>query len=78
MPQQMLSVANTSSIGGGLRIVPHAEAFDGVLEIFQVRAMPRTRVARLFPLLMRAAHTEPDSTVRPPGCSISRDVNGDG
>jgi diacylglycerol kinase (ATP) len=28
------------------------------LEIFQVRAMPRTRVARLFPLLMRAAHTE--------------------
>ncbi|WP_442786743.1 hypothetical protein [Kocuria sp. SL71] len=54
----MLSVANTSSIGGGLRIVPHAEAFDGVLEIFQVRAMPRTRVARLFPLLMRAAHTE--------------------
>ena len=54
----MLSVANTSSIGGGLRIVPHAEAFDGVLEIFQVRAMPRTRIARLFPLLMRAAHTE--------------------
>lgn len=53
----MLSVANTSSIGGGLRIVPRADAFDGRLDVFQVRALSRRRIARLFPLLMRAAHT---------------------
>ncbi len=54
----MLTVASTSSIGGGLRIVPGADPFDGRLEVFRVRALSRGRILRLFPRLMRGTHTD--------------------
>ena len=62
----LLNVANTSSIGGGLRIVPAARADDGLLELFTVAPLGRARLLRLFPTLFTGRHVglEPVRTER--------------
>lgn len=52
----MLSVANTSSIGGGLPIMPTADPYDGTLDLLDVRALSRRRIVRLLPHLLDGTH----------------------
>ncbi|MFI7581752.1 diacylglycerol kinase family protein [Kocuria kalidii] len=54
----LLNVANTSSIGGGLPIVPGARADDGLLELFTVAPLGRARFLVLFPRLFSGRHVE--------------------
>lgn len=54
----LVSVANNRSLGGGMRIAPHAELDDGRFELFVVTAMSRPRFLRLFPKVFRGEHTE--------------------
>lgn len=54
--QLMLTVANTSSIGGGLPVMPGADPHDGVLELLEVRALSRPRILRLLPHLLAGTH----------------------
>ncbi len=57
----LLNVANTSSIGGGLRIVPDARADDGLLELFTVAPLGRARFLLLFPRLFSGRHVALES-----------------
>ncbi|WP_229741744.1 diacylglycerol kinase family protein [Kocuria dechangensis] len=57
----LLNVANTSSIGGGLRIVPDARHDDGLLELFSVAPMGRARFLRVFPTLFTGRHVGLDA-----------------
>ncbi|MDO5619703.1 diacylglycerol/lipid kinase family protein [Kocuria sp.] len=52
----MVNVANSSSIGGGLGIVPWADATDAALELFVVAPLTRLRFLRLFPSIYTGAH----------------------
>lgn len=52
----LLAVANTPSYGGGLRIAPTASIADGLLDLVVVRALPRSLVLRLFPLVRSGRH----------------------
>lgn len=52
----LLNVANTSSIGGGLRIVPQARHDDGLLELFTVAPLGRVRFLCVFPSLFTGRH----------------------
>lgn len=52
----MINVANTSSIGGGLRIVPEADPTDGHLHLFVVDPLTRLRFLRLFPSIYTGGH----------------------
>ncbi|MCT1601749.1 hypothetical protein M3E18_06155 [Kocuria sp. p3-SID1433] len=70
----MLSVANTSSIGGGLSIVPHADPRDGRLEVFQVRALSRARILLLFPRLILGAHLGLDEVAIEPAVRVEVDA----
>ncbi|MFI7483257.1 diacylglycerol kinase family protein [Kocuria sp. M1R5S2] len=54
----LLNVANTSSVGGGLRIVPGARHDDGLLELFTVAPLGRARFLALFPTLFTGRHVE--------------------
>jgi diacylglycerol kinase (ATP) len=54
----LVSVANNRSLGGGMRIVPHASLDDGRLDLFIVRRMSRARFLRMFPKVFRGDHTE--------------------
>ncbi|WP_426623930.1 hypothetical protein ACPPVW_15250 [Leifsonia sp. McL0607] len=53
----LVSVANNRSLGGGMRIVPHAELDDGPFDHFIVTAMSRPCFLRLFPKVFRGEHT---------------------
>lgn len=54
----LISVANNRSIGGGMRIVPHADLEDGLLDLFIVTEMPKWRFLRVFPKVFSGTHTE--------------------
>lgn len=53
----LVSVANNRSLGGGMRIVPHADLSDGRFDLFVVTKMSRPRFLRLFPKVFRGEHT---------------------
>ncbi|MET0887474.1 MAG: YegS/Rv2252/BmrU family lipid kinase [Mycetocola sp.] len=53
----LLSVANNTSIGGGMRIVPHARMDDGLFDLFIVAPLGRLRLLRFFPKVFSGTHT---------------------
>ncbi|NUT59215.1 MAG: YegS/Rv2252/BmrU family lipid kinase [Agromyces sp.] len=54
----LVSVANNASLGGGMRIVPHAELADGLLDVFIVHPLSRARLLAVFPKVFRGEHTD--------------------
>lgn len=53
----LISVANNTSIGGGMLITPDAVLDDGLLDLFIVQPLTRLRFLRLFPKVFSGAHT---------------------
>ena len=61
----LVSVANNASLGGGMRIVPHADLADGLLDVFIVHPLSRARPPRRLPEGVRGrAHRPPRRRVR--------------
>jgi len=54
----LVSVANNASLGGGMRIVPHADLADGVLDVFIVHPLSRMGLLRVFPKVFAGEHTD--------------------
>lgn len=54
----LVSVANNSSLGGGMRIVPHADLADGVLDVFIVHPLSRAGLLAVFPKVFRGEHVD--------------------
>jgi diacylglycerol kinase (ATP) len=50
------AVANHARYGGGMQIVPHARADDGLLDLCLVRDLSRLEVLRLMPKLYSGGH----------------------
>lgn len=74
----------TRSYGGGMRICPHADHTDGLLDITMVEAGSRTRLVRLFPTVFKGTHVELDEvrtdrarTVRVESAGINAYADGD-
>lgn len=44
-----VSVGNTTSFGGGLRICPQADPYDGLLDVTIIHPVSRARLLRLLP-----------------------------
>lgn len=56
-PGILAAVGNTRSYGGGMPMCPDADPSDGRFDVTLVGPLGRLRLLRLFPLLLRAAHT---------------------
>jgi diacylglycerol kinase (ATP) len=57
----LISVANNSTMGGGMRVTPEASMRDGLLDVFVLRPLSRLRFLRLFPRVFAGSHvTEPE------------------
>lgn len=54
----LVSVANNSSLGGGMRIVPHADLTDGLLDVFIVHPLSRASLLAVFPKVFAGEHTD--------------------
>jgi diacylglycerol kinase (ATP) len=72
----LLSVANNVSLGGGMKIVPHARLDDGILDLFTVAPVGRLRLLRLFPKVFSGGHTGLDVVSFRPLRSIRIDAPG--
>lgn len=57
----LISIANNSTMGGGMRVTPEASMRDGVFDVFVLRPLSRLRFLRLFPRVFAGTHvTEPE------------------
>ena len=54
----LVSIANNASLGGGMRIVPHADLSDGMLDVFIVHPLSRAGLLAVFPKVFRGEHTD--------------------
>lgn len=54
----LISVANTPSFGGGMRIVPHANLSDGLLDVFIVHPLSRVGLMSVFPRVFAGEHVD--------------------
>jgi diacylglycerol kinase (ATP) len=54
----LLSVANNTTIGGGMKVAPDALLDDGLLDVFIVKPVSRLRFIRLFPKVFSGTHSE--------------------
>lgn len=52
-----VSISNTPTFGGGLKIAPQARMDDGRLDVTYARAIPRFTLARHYPKILRGKHT---------------------
>ena len=52
----LVAAANTSTIGGGMKIAPGADAEDGLLDVVTVGALSRMELLRLMPSLYTGGH----------------------
>lgn len=54
----LVSVANNSSLGGGMRIAPHADLTDGLLDVFIVHPLSRAAFVGVFPKVFAGEHVD--------------------
>ncbi|MDH6533210.1 diacylglycerol kinase (ATP) [Aurantimicrobium minutum] len=60
----LISLANNSSMGGGMKVSPEASMCDGLLDVFVLRPLSRLRFLRLFPRVFAGTHiTEPEVVI---------------
>lgn len=52
----LIAVANAPAYGGGMKIAPHADCRDGLLELFIVHKMKRLELIRMFPTVYTGGH----------------------
>jgi len=52
----LVSVSNTPTYGGGLKIAPQAKTDDGLLDITFLRGIPRAGLIRHFPKILSGQH----------------------
>jgi lipid kinase, YegS/Rv2252/BmrU family len=52
----LVAVANNVSFGGGMKITPEADVADGLLDVFIVEPVSRTKFLRLFPRVFSGTH----------------------
>ncbi|WP_418276856.1 diacylglycerol/lipid kinase family protein [Isoptericola jiangsuensis] len=53
----MVTAANISRIGGGIRVAPDAVADDGLLDVLVAPVLTRTAAATIFPAMFTGRHT---------------------
>lgn len=53
----LVTVGNTSSIGGGMRMTPDARPDDGLLDVLVATPLGRLNLLRLFPRVFTGTHT---------------------
>jgi diacylglycerol kinase (ATP) len=54
----LVSVANNASLGGGMRIVPHADLAEGLLDVFIVHPLSRAGLLAVFPKVFAGEHID--------------------
>lgn len=67
----LVAIANTSSYGGGMRVCPTANAFDGKFEITYVSKVSRTTLIRVLPRVFWGGHVKHPKVSQTTGCQVN-------
>lgn len=54
----LISVGNSTSLGGGMLVTPDAKLDDGMLDVLVVQALSRLKFLRLFPSVFKGEHVK--------------------
>ncbi len=57
-PGMIAAFANAQSFGGGMKVAPHADLHDGLLDMIWVDPISRGRLIRLFPSIYSGKHVK--------------------
>jgi diacylglycerol kinase (ATP) len=71
----LVTVGNTASIGGGMRLAPDAEVDDGLLDVLVATPLSRIQLLRLFPKVFRGAHVGDEHVTIERGRVVTIDVD---
>lgn len=71
----LVTVGNTASIGGGMRLAPDAVVDDGLLDVLVATPLSRFELLRLFPRVFRGTHVTDDHVTIVRGRVITIDVD---
>ncbi|MEZ0363461.1 diacylglycerol kinase [Mycobacterium sp. pUA109] len=72
----LAAFGNTRSYGGGMRICPHADHADGLLDITMVHSASRTKLIRLFPTVFTGSHVDLDEVTTARAHTVAVDSPG--
>jgi diacylglycerol kinase (ATP) len=72
----LISVANNSTMGGGMRVTPEASMRDGLLDVFVLRPLSRLRFLRLFPRVFAGTHVAEPEVLIERGKTVVLDAPG--
>ena len=70
----LVTVGNTASIGGGMRLTPDARPDDGLLDVLVATPLPRWQLVRLLPKVFSGAHVHDEHVSIERGKVITIDV----
>ena len=71
----LVTVGNTASIGGGMRLAPDARVDDGLLDVLVATPLSRRQLVRLLPRVFRGTHVTDDHVSIERGRVITIDVD---
>jgi diacylglycerol kinase (ATP) len=70
----LVTVGNTASIGGGMRLTPDAAVDDGLLDVLVATPLPRWQLSRLLPKVFTGAHVHDEHVSIERGRVVTIDV----
>jgi diacylglycerol kinase (ATP) len=70
----LVTVGNTTSIGGGMRLTPDARVDDGLLDVLVATPLPRRQLVRLLPKVFTGAHVHDEHVTIERGRVVTIDV----
>jgi diacylglycerol kinase (ATP) len=71
----LVTVGNTASIGGGMRLAPDAVVDDGLLDVLIATPLSRFELLRIFPKVFRGTHVNDEHVTIERGRVITIDVD---
>jgi diacylglycerol kinase (ATP) len=74
----LVTVGNTASIGGGMRLAPDARVDDGLLDVLVATPLSRAQLLRLLPKVFRGTHVNDDHVSIERGRVVTIDVDDHG
>jgi diacylglycerol kinase (ATP) len=70
----LVTVGNTTSIGGGMRLTPDAKVDDGLLDVLVATPLPRWQLVRLLPKVFTGDHVHDEHVSIERGRVVTIDV----
>ncbi|WP_375404985.1 diacylglycerol/lipid kinase family protein [uncultured Amnibacterium sp.] len=71
----LVTVGNTASIGGGMRLAPDARVDDGLLDVLIATPLSRFELLKLFPRVFRGTHVHDDHVSIERGRVVTIDID---